>query len=155
MDKVLNHLKERKATDPTGLVNELFYSQNIGDDMKNSILIMMNKIKESFREPEFMSMANITSFWKGKGAKDDIDNERGIFILVILRMIKDRLIHNDIKKVLTMSDSQVGARSEFSIRNHLFVIYSCLHSANQKERTGGTPLGHLQVLFFFLYMYMW
>ena len=133
LDKVLSHLKERKATDPTGLVNELFHSQNIGDDMKNSILIMMNKIKESFREPEFMSMANITSFWKGKGAKDDIDNERGIFILVILRMIKDRLIHNDIKKVLIMSDSQVGARSEFSIRNHLFVIYSCLNSANQKE----------------------
>ena len=32
-----------------------------------------------------------------------------------------------------MSDSQVGARNEFSLRNHLFIIYSCLNSANQHE----------------------
>ena len=48
-------------------------------------------------------------------------------------MIKDKLIHNDIKDMLSMSDSQVGARNEFSIRNHLFIIYSCLNSANQNE----------------------
>ena len=133
LDQVLRHLKERKATDPTGLVNELFTINNIGEDLKNSILILMNKIKENFQDPKFISMANITSLWKRKGAKDDIDNERGIFILNVLRMIKDRLIHNDIKKVVEMSDSQVGARSEFSIRNHLFIIYSCLNSANQNE----------------------
>ena len=133
LEKVLCRLKENKATDPTGLVNELFISQNSGDDLKKSILILMNKIKNNYKEPEFMNMANITSFWKGKGTKDDIDNERGIFILNILRMIKDRLIHNDIKKVIVMSDSQVGARNEFSIRNHLFVIYSCLNSAKHHE----------------------
>ena len=119
--------------DPTGLANELFMLENIGDDLKQSILILMNKMKEHFQDPEFMKMANITSFWKGKGAKDDLENERGIFILNILRMIKDRLIHNDIKKVLQMSDSQVGARNEYSIRNHLFIIYSCLNSANHNE----------------------
>ena len=32
-----------------------------------------------------------------------------------------------------MSDSQVGARNEFSLRNHLFILYSCLNSANQHE----------------------
>ena len=32
-----------------------------------------------------------------------------------------------------MSDSQVGARNDFSFRNHLFIIYSCLNSANQNE----------------------
>ena len=133
LEKVLDKLKQRKATDPTGLVNELFSSNNIGSDLKNSILIMMNKIKTNFCEPEFMSLANITSFWKGKGAKNDIENERGIFILNVLRMIKDKLIHNDIKKVISMSDSQVGARNDFSFRNHLFIIYSCLNSANQNE----------------------
>ena len=133
LDKVLLNLKDNKAVDPVGLVNELFSSKNIGTDLKKSVLILMNKIKASFREPEFMTMANITSFWKGKGSKDEIDNERGIFILIILRMIKDKLIHNDIKKVITMSDSQVGARTEFSLRNHLFIIYSCLNSANKNE----------------------
>ena len=133
LEKVLCHLKEKKATDPTGLVNELFISENCGVDLKKSILMLMNKIKNNFKEPEFMSLANITSFWKGKGSKNDIDNERGVFILNILRMIKDRLIHNDIKKVIVMSDSQVGARNEFNIRNHLFVIYSCLNSTKHNE----------------------
>ena len=96
LDAVLSSLKERKATDPTGLVNELFSSKNIGDDLKDSLLTLMNKIKENYQEPEFMSMANITSFWKGKGAKNDIENERGIIILNVLRMIKDKLIYNDI-----------------------------------------------------------
>ena len=69
----------------------------------------------------------------GKGAKDEIENERGIFFLNILRMIKDRLIHNDVKEVVKMSDSQVGSREEYSLRNHLFILYSCINSAIQKE----------------------
>ena len=133
LDKVLKSLKNDKAVDPVGLVNELFNSQNIGMDLKKSVLVLMNKIKANFKEPEFMSMANITSFWKGKGPRDDIDNERGVFILNVIRMIKDKLIHNDIKKIITMSDSQVGARTDFSFRNHLFILYSCLNSANRNE----------------------
>jgi hypothetical protein len=107
--------------------------ENIGDNLKSSILMLMNKIKHQYKQPEFMSMANIISFWKGKGAKDDLESERGIFILSILRMIKDRLIYNDIYKDIYMSDSQVGARCDYSIRNHLFVLYSVLNSVKQKE----------------------
>ena len=77
-------------------------------------------------------MANITSFWKGKGSRHDIEYERGIFILVVIRMIKDKMIYNDIKDRIEISDSQVG-RSGYSIRDHLFVIYSVLNSATQKE----------------------
>ena len=133
LDKVLGKMKKGKAADPTGLVNDLFVPENIGDDLKQSILVLMNKIKKDFREPEFMSLADVTSFWKGKGPKDDIESERGIFILSTLRMIKDKLIHNDISKNLVMSDSQVGARTDYNIRNHLFVLYSAINSAIQKE----------------------
>ena len=133
MDKVLAKMKKGKAADPTGLVNDLFIPDNIGHDLKLSILMMMNKIKKNFQEPEFMSLANVTSFWKGKGPRDDIESERGIFILSVLRMIKDKLIHNDISKNLIMSDSQVGARTDYNIRNHLFVLYSAINSAIQKE----------------------
>ena len=54
-----------------------------------------------------------------------LENERGLFIINISRMIKDKLIYNDIKEVLDshVSDSQVGARPNRGIRNHLFVIY--------------------------------
>ena len=54
-------------------------------------------------------------------------------------MIKDRLIYNDIKDILDeyMSDSQVGARSNRGIRDHLFVLYSIMHSIKKKE---GKPI---------------
>ena len=65
----------------------------------------------------------------------DLDNYRGIFILHVLRMIKDKMINNDIYDVIepTMSDSQVGGQRNMGCRNHLFVLYSCMNSAIQKE----------------------
>ena len=92
LDRVLEKLKKGKATDPVGLVNELFMIENIGDNLKESILMLMNIMKDQFNEPEFMELANITSFWKGKGPKNDIDSERGIFILNIVRMNDQRQI---------------------------------------------------------------
>ena len=80
-----------------------------------------------------MEFADIVSFWKEKGPKDDIESERGVFLLNIIRMIKDRLVYNDTTKVLELSDSQVGGRTEYSIRNHLFVLYSVINSVIHKE----------------------
>ena len=133
LERVLKKLKKRKAKDPMGLVNELFMMENIGDNLKESVLMLLNKIKEQMAEPEFMQLANITSFWKGKGPKNDIEMERGIFILTLLRMIKDRMIHNDIKDIIEISESQVGGREEYNVRNHLFVLYSILNSVLNKE----------------------
>ena len=86
-------------------------------------------------EPEFMEMCNITSLYKGKGERSSLENERGIFILPILRMIKDRLIYNDIYDTVdrNMSDSQVGGRTKRSIRDHLFVLHSVINSVIEKE----------------------
>ena len=53
--------------------------------------------------------------------------------MLVIRMIKDKMIYNDIKNRIEISDSQVGGRSEYSIRNHLFIIYSVLNSVKQKE----------------------
>ena len=133
LEKVLKKLKKGKATDPVGLVNELFMPENIGQNLKESLLILINKVKEQHQEPEFMKLANITSFWKRKGAKDDIENERGIFILNVIRMIKDRMIYNDVKEVVEISDSQVGGREGYNVRDHLFIIYSVLNSVRNKE----------------------
>ena len=69
-DKVLMKLKRRKATEPVGFVNELFVYENIGNDLKESLLMLLNKIKDQYKEPDFMGMANITSFWKRKGPKE-------------------------------------------------------------------------------------
>ena len=68
-----------------------------------------------------------------------LENDRGLFILSVVRMIKEKLIYNDIKDALDeyMSDSQIGARPKRGIRDHLFVIYSIIHSVKRKE---GNPI---------------
>ena len=82
-----------------------------------------------------MQLCDIISIYKGKGERASLDNDRGIFILSILRMIKDCLIYNNIYETVdkNMSDSQVGGRKKRSIRNHLFIIYSVINSVLQKE----------------------
>lgn len=83
-------------------------------------------------------MTSITLF-----VNSDLNNDHGIFILNILRMIKYKMIYNNIKEDIDrqLSDSQVGpwgARPNKSIRNHLFVIYSILNSVIVKE---SVPIG--------------
>ena len=135
LENVLKKLKNGKSRDPAGLVNEIFKLDNIGTDLKESILILMNKIKTEMEEPDFMEDANIVTIFKGKGSRSDLINDRGIFLLNILRTIKDKLIHEDIKDVLdkNMSDSQVGSRKEKGIRNHLFIAHSVINHAKQTK----------------------
>ena len=84
----------------------------------------MNKIRENCEIPDFIQWANITSLYKGKGDRLDITNERGIFIVSIFRSILMKLIYNEKYEVIesNMSDSNVGARRNKNIRNHIFII---------------------------------
>ena len=43
-----------------------------------------------------MSVANITSIVKNRKSRLSLDNERGIFILSILRNIHDKLLYNEL-----------------------------------------------------------
>ena len=72
----------------------------------------------------------ITTLYKNKGSRFEMENERGIFILSILRKIFDKLIYNDKYKDIDsgMSDSNIGARREKNIKNHLFVVYGIINS---------------------------
>ena len=113
----------------------MFRPEVIGDDLKESLLTLLNKVKEQLTDPEFMQLCNIVSIYKGKGDQMKLENDRGIFLLNIIRMIKDRMILNDISETVeeSMSESQVGARKKRGIRNHLFVLYSIINSVVQKE----------------------
>ena len=121
---VLRALKSNKSRDPHGLVREILKPGVIGCDLGNSLLTMMNKIKDKCLIPEFIKWANITSIYKGKGDRLDLTNERGIFIVTIFRGILMKLIYNEKYEVIdsNMSDSNVGARRNKNIRNHIFVI---------------------------------
>ena len=81
LQKVLKSLKMNKSRDPHYLINEIFKPGVIGVDLQKSLLVMFNRIKIEFTIPELMQLANIVSIYKGKGAKNDLQNDRGIFII--------------------------------------------------------------------------
>ena len=110
LDAVLCSLKNNKSMDPNGMVNEVFKAGCIGTDLKEALLCLMNGIKEEQFLPIYMNLANITSIYKSKGSRFDLANDRGIFILTVLKKIMDKLRNMDNYKDLdrNMSDSNVG-----------------------------------------------
>ena len=114
--------KNGKARDDHGFVYELF--KYGGKSLKVSLLKLFNLVKKTQKYPSIFSPANISSFWKKKGDKSDLDNDRGVFNVTKIRSIMDRIIYNDIYDTVdrNMSCSNIGARKNRSINDHLFVI---------------------------------
>ena len=129
--KVFKNLKINKATDPVGLVSELFKPGVAGADVLSSVLTLCNMIKDECRIPEFMQFTNITSIWKQKGSRLDLNNDRGVFTVTCLRAIVDKLTYNDWYETIdgNMSDSNVGGRHNRSIRDNLFIVYGIINNA--------------------------
>ena len=69
-------------------------------------------------------MANITSIYKKKGDSSSLNNYRGIFTLMTVRSILEKIMYNDNYENIDkeMSESNVGARKRRNIRDHLFVM---------------------------------
>ena len=78
LEKVLKILKPGKSKNPDNYICELFKKGVIGEDLKISILMMMNKIKHDRKVPECLRRANITILRK-KNCKLDLNNWRGVF----------------------------------------------------------------------------
>ena len=93
LEKVLKSLKNGKARDPHGHVYELY--KYAGKDLKASLLKFLNLVKRTQKYPTILQFSNITSFYKSKGDRADLENDRGVFIVVKLRSILDKLVYND------------------------------------------------------------
>ena len=59
-----------------------------------------------------------------------MSSDRGVFILVILRKILDKLIYGDKNDHIAggMSDSNIGAQRKKNIKNHLFVVHGVINA---------------------------
>ena len=120
------------------MVREIFKDEVMGDDLKESLLMLLNNIKATGTMPKFTNVVNISAIYKGKCEFTDLESERGIFIVTIIRTILMKIIYADKYKVIdnSMSDSNIGARKRKNIRNHIFVVNSILHdvlSSRSKE----------------------
>ena len=83
LNKALGDLNKGRARDPEGLCAELFQPSVIGDGLKDSLLIMLNKIKQEGKVPPFTNVTSVTTIPK-EGPKLELINERGIFNVSIL-----------------------------------------------------------------------
>ena len=124
LDKALKSLKDDKARDIHGWVNEIFKEGVAGKNLKLSLLKLLNNVKDKNYIPEFMELADVATIYKGKGDKFNLENDRGIFIVTVLRSILMKLIYMDEYEVIdsSMSDSQIGARKGKNIRNHIWMV---------------------------------
>ena len=122
--KVLKSLKSKKSADPVGLINELFKPGVAGSDVISSLLLLSNKVKYECEIPDFVQLTNISSIYKRRGSKNDLNNDRGIFNVASVRSIIDKLVYGDIYDIVdgNMSDSNVGGRKRRNIRDNLFII---------------------------------
>lgn len=135
LSKALKRLKRNKARDPMGWTNEIFKPDIAGRDLLESLLKLLNSIKNEYKVPKFLVTPDITTIYKNKGEKCDLTNDRGVFKLSVIRTILDTLIYLDKYDEIdrNMSDSNIGGRKKRNIRNHLFVLYGILNSVRQKE----------------------
>ena len=135
LDRVLNKLKISQSPDRMNLVNELFILKNIGEDLKTSLLMFFNKIKNSQYVPDCLKKVFITSIPKKGKLALNIEEERGIFLVPKLRVILSKLIYNSIIDIIEdeLSPSNIGARRNKSPRDHLFVVNAVVNKTVQGE----------------------
>ena len=127
LENTLNNLKSGKSRHPEHLITDVFKEDAMGDNLKLSLLIIMNKMKEEIIIPDCVRTANITMLHKKKD-KLDLKNWRGIFVSSVIRTILMKLIHERAyeKVAPNMTDSQIGAVRKKSVRNHIFILNSII-----------------------------
>ena len=75
LDEVLKNLETEKCRDPEGMVREIFKDEVMGDDLKESLLMLLNNIKATGTMPKFTNVVNIFAIYKGKGEFTDLESE--------------------------------------------------------------------------------
>ena len=137
IENVIKKIKKNLTSDPNNMINELLLPGVMGLDLKLGLLSLVNGIKKEIYFPKFMQLANIFTIYKNKGSRMEMKNDRGIFILSVFRKFLDNLLYSDKYPFIdkSMSDSNIGARKDKNIKNHLFVVYGVINSALNEDKS--------------------
>ena len=135
LEKALRSFKNNKSRDELGHTYELFKYGGI--ELKMSLLRLLNKVKRTQTYPTIFRSSNISSIWKKKGEKSDLDNDRGIFCVNKIRSILDKLIYNDVYERIdnSMSCSNNGGRKNRNISEHLFIVNGVINDVIKNKNT--------------------
>ena len=134
---MLKRLKKNKSSDSHNLNYELFRPELIGQDLFSSLRMLCNNVKAQLIIPDFLTFTDITSIYKLKGPKCELDSDRGIFGVSKVISIIDKIIYHDTYETIddAMSDSNVGGRKFRNIRDNLFVIYATINEAIRTKKS--------------------
>ena len=122
------------------MVRDVFKINIIGEDLKLSLLTMLNMIKDKGNVPDFMRKALIATIPKKNKSRFHLKNERGIFLVNSLRGILMRIFFNRKSDMIdtNMSDSNIGGRKNKSGINHIWVLTGIIHE--QLSSTKNPPI---------------
>ena len=95
----------------------------------------MNKIKDNQEYPKSLELCIITSIYKRKGDRNNLNNYRGVFRVLVFRAILERLIYNDEYYTVddNLTDANIGARKQRNIRDNLFVVNAFFKLCKKKD----------------------
>ena len=118
------------------MINEIFLPAAMGSNLKGGLITLMNEIKVELLIPYNLQLADISSIFKMKGSKFELSDDRGFFILSVVRKILDKLLYQDKYSFIDseMSDSNIGARRNKNVKNHLFIVYGIINSVIREEK---------------------
>ena len=140
-------LKKKKASDIGGMKGE--YIIYAGDDLIKSLLILLNGIIKTGEIPEKWKRMKIKSIYKRKGSRNEMKNQRGIFITNIVSKVFERVLLNrnreDIEQ--SMSPFQCGGRKQRGVTDHLFTLKSMIEEYKEKKKTLYVFYGDLEKCF--------
>ena len=134
IERALSNLRNKKSRDNEGYINEIFKEGIIGNDLKISLLTMFNKLKMNKIVPDFMKITNLTTVPK-KGSLTELQNERGIFRVDVIRSIFMKLLYNEKYDEIdkNISDGQMGGRKGKGCRFNLFIINGIIHDVLKRK----------------------
>ena len=125
VEKVVKNKKNGKAT--TDLKNEL-----IKEGGRPMLVLIHQWVKEFWRSEDVPKQWNeglITSLWKNKGDREDMNNQRGITVSSSISMIMEEILDNRIKETIQFTDAQGGGQKNCSTCDHVFCLRALISIA--------------------------
>ena len=128
-DIVLNKKNGKSTPD---LKNEIL--KRPGETMIQILYPLITTIWKEEKIPNIWNTGNITSIWKGRGDKEDPNNQRGITTSSSIGTILDSIIDNRIASTVPFTQAQGGGKKGASTYDHLFILRAIIDIAKKQKR---------------------
>ena len=128
--EIIDNKKNGKAT--TDLNNEMMKRSR--DGFAKALMPLIKHIWKNEQIPDNWNSGLITSIWKGKGDKENLNNHRGITVSSAVGNILEEIIDRRINAIVEFSQGQAGGKKGACTADHLFILRSLMTIAKFKKQ---------------------